>query len=335
MIKNFKVVKLVKTTDSSVTVLLFKEPSKVNAQVVEVTSTNESEIIEVTKDADIILVEGVIITRRIMEASPKCKAIITPGVGFDNIDVNAATDNNIIVVNNPSVEWCVEEVSNHAITLLLACSRKLIMMDNGIRQGRWAEVKKTQAPMGSIYRQTLGIIGCGTIGRMTAKKSQCFGLTILGYDPYINKPLAEESGITLVKLSELLNYSDYVSVHTNLNEENWHLMGENEFRQMKPSAYFINTSRGEVVDEKSLIQALEEKWIAGAGLDVFEKEPLDTDSPLTKMDNVTLTPHYASYSDAAFLRAPLIMAEEAVKILSGRCPNNIVNKTVKPKVKLD
>ena len=309
-----------------------EELAKANAELVSADCATEDEIIEAAKDADAIITWGAQITRRVMEALPKCKVIVRYGVGFDTIDVDAATDNDILVVNVP--DFCWEEVSNHAITLLLACAKKLALLNDLTKQGLWVESKQAQAPMGSIYRQTLGIIGCGNIGRMTARKAQCFGLKILGYDPYLDKSLARESGITLVSLPELLKESDFVAVHTLLNEETWHLIGEKEFKQMKPTAYFINTSRGSVVDEPALIKALQEKWIAGAALDVFEKEPVDLDNPLLKMDNVVVTPHSASYSDVAFKRLRTSVGQEAARVLSGRWPKNVVNKTVKPKVNL-
>ena len=308
------------------------ELAKANAELVSADCATEDEMIEAAKDADAIITWGAQITRRVMEALPKCKVIVRYGVGFDTIDVDAATDNDILVVNVP--DFCWEEVSNHAITLLLACAKKLALLNDLTKQGLWAESKRAQAPMGSIYGQTLGIIGCGNIGRMTARKAQCFGLKILGYDPYVDKSLARESGITLVSLPELLKESDFVSVHTPLSEETWHLIGEKEFKQMKPTAYFINTSRGSVVDEPALIKALQEKWIAGAALDVFEKEPVDSDNPLLKMDNVVVTPHSASYSDVAFKRLRTSVGQEAARVLSGRWPKNVVNKTVKPKVNL-
>ena len=311
-----------------------EELAKVNAELVIADCTTEDEIIEAAKDADAILSSAAHMTRRVMETLPKCKVIVNYGVGFDSIDVDAATDNNILVVNTPAPDWCVEEVSNHAITLLLACAKKLAFLNSGIKQGRWTESKQAIKPMGSIYEQTLGLIGCGAIGRLTTKKAQCFGLRVLGYDPYLDKSLAKESGITLVSLPELLKKSDFISVHTFLNKDTWHLMGEKEFKQMKPTAYFINTARGPIVDEPALIKALQEKWIAGAGLDVFEKEPVDTDNPLLKMDNVVVTPHSASDSDTAFKRLPTIVGQEAARVLSGRWPKNVVNKTVKPKVNL-
>ena len=334
MEKQFKVVRADRMGSRAIMVEETEELAKVNAELVGVDCTTESEIIEATKDADAILTGGARMTRRVMEALPKCKVIVRYGVGYDTIDVDAATDNSIIVVNHPAPEWCAEEVSNHAITLLLACAKKLVLLNKLTKQGLWAEAKKAQAPMVSIHGQTLGVIGCGSIGRMTARKAQCFSLRVLGYDPYVDGSLAKEHGITLVSLPKLLKESDFVSVHTFLSEETRHLMGEKEFKQMKPTAYFINTSRGPTVDEPTLIKALQEKWIAGAGLDVYEKEPVDPANPLLKMDNVVVMPHSASYSDAAFKLLRVTVGQEAARVLSGQWPKNVVNKSVKPKVNL-
>jgi len=311
-----------------------KELAKADVEFIGVKCNTEDELITGAKDADILVFAGAQITRRVLESLPKLQAVIFGSVGYDQVDVDAATDNGVIVVNNPAFQWCVEEVSNHAITLLLACAKKLAFLSDGTKQGRWAECKRAQAPMVSIHGQTLGLVGCGSIGRMTARKAQCFSLKILGYDPYLDKSLAKEYGITLVSLPELLKESDFVSVHTPLNKETRHLMREKEFRQMKPTAYFINTARGSIVDEPALIKALQEKWIAGAGLDVFEKEPVDPDNPLLKMDNVVVTPHSASYSDEAFSLPAKIVLQETVRVLSGRWPKNAANKSVKPKANL-
>ena len=311
-----------------------KELAKADVEFIGVTCNTEDELIAGAKDADILLFAGAQITRRVLESLPKLQAVIFGSVGYDQVDVDAATDNGVIVVNNPAFQWCIEEVSNHAITLLLACAKKLAFLNDGTKQGRWAECKRAQAPMVSIHGQTLGLVGCGGIGRMTGRKAQCFSLKLLGYDPYVDKSLAKKDGITLVSLPELLKESDFVSVHTFLNEETRHLIGEKEFKQMKPSAYIINTARGPVIDEPALIKALQEKWIAGAGLDVFEKEPVDPDNPLLKMDNVVVTPHSASYSDVAFSLPAKIVMQEAARVLSGRWPKNVANKGVKPKVNL-
>lgn len=313
-----------------------KELAKFNvdAELVEARCTTEDELIAVAKDADAILGAGALFTRRVMESLPKCKVIVTYSVGYDTIDVDAATENGIIVVNNPASAWCVEEVSNHAIALLLICAKKMALLNNWTKQGRWAEAKKAQPLMGPIHGQTLGLVGCGEIGRMTARKAQCFSLKTIGCDPYVDKSLAKEYGITLKSLPELLKGSDFVSVHTLLNKETRHLIGEKEFKQMKPTAYFINTSRGPVVDEAALIKALQGKWIAGAGLDVFEKEPVAPDNPLLKMDNVVVVPHSASYSEVAAAAQPINPAQEVARVLSGQWPKKVLNRTVKPKVKL-
>ena len=309
-----------------------EELAKVNAELVIANCGNESEIIEAAKNADVVITGGAPMTRRVMEALPACLAIVRYGVGYDTIDVPAATDCGIIVVNIP--DFCWEEVSNHAMTLLLACAKKLAFLNDGTKRGRWRECKQAQAPMVSIWGQTLGIIGCGNIGRATAKKAHCFSLNVLGYDPYLERSIAREAGIKLVSLRELLRQSDFISLHTPLDKSTFHLIGEAELKQMKPGAYLINTARGPVVDEAALIKALQEKWIAGAGLDVFEKEPVDPDNPLLKMDNVVVTPHSASYSDAAFSRLRRSAGSEAARVLSGKWPRNWVNKDVKPKVNL-
>ncbi|MBA7617021.1 D-3-phosphoglycerate dehydrogenase [subsurface metagenome] len=331
MERQFKVVRVDKTGNSAIMVEETEELAKVNAELVGADCETEGEIIEAAKDADAILTSKAYITRRVIEALPKCKVIVRYGVGFDRIDIDAATDNGILVVNMAG--YNMEEVSNHAIAMLLACAKRLIFLNNSTKQGRWMKRPLPQI-MVPIYGQALGIIGCGTIGRLTARKAQCFGLKILGYDPYVDKSLAREYGITLVSLSELLKESDFISVHTTLSKESWHLIGEEEFKQMKPNAYFINTSRGSVVDEVALIKALQEKRIAGAGLDVFEKEPVDADNPLLKMDNVVATSHLGGYSDVSLKQVNPRVGQEAARVLSGHWPKSVVNKSVKPRVTL-
>ena len=294
---------------------------------------SEDDIIVQAQDADAILTVGAPMTRRVLEKLPKCQLIVRYGIGYDTVDVEAATDNNILLVNIP--DFCLEEVSNHALALLLACAKKIPHLNNLVKDGRWGEAKRVQSPMESVHGQVLGIIGCGNIGRTTARKARCFGLDILGYDPYVDKTVAEEIDITLVDLPELLEKSDYISVHTALTEETYHLIGEEQFKLMKPSALIINTARGSVVDEAALIRALQEGRIAGAGLDVFEQEPVDPGNPLLKMDNVIVMPHSASYSDVAFRRLRKSVGQEAARLLSGKWPKNVVNKTCQPKKKLE
>lgn len=309
-----------------------EELSKINSSLQVLDCRTEEDIIAKAQDADAILTVGAPMTRRVLEKLPKCQVIIRYGIGYDTVDVDAATDNHVLVVNIP--DFCFEEVSNHALALLLACAKKLTLLNDMVKAGRWAEAKKAQSPMGPVCGQTCGIIGCGNIGRATARKAQCFGLKVLGYDPYIDKALAKQSGITLVDLTELLQKSDYVLLHTALTSETRHLISEKQLKMMKPSAYLINTARGAVIDEPALIRALQGKWIAGAGLDVFEKEPVDPANPLLKMDNVIVMPHSASYSDEAFSRLRRSVGQEAARVLSGKWPKNAVNKTCQPKMAL-
>lgn len=308
------------------------ELARVNADLVEVDCKTEDDIIEAAKDADALLIVFAKVTRRVLSSLPKLKVAVRYGIGYDTIDVDAATDNNVIVVNIP--DFCLSEVSDHAMALMLACARLLVSSTDGLKQGRWGELQAETIKSPSLFEQTVGLVGCGNIGRLTAQKAQCFGLKTIGYDPYLDKSVAEKHGITLVNLPELLKEADYVSLHTPLYQETRKLIGEKELKQMKPTAYLINTSRGGVVDEAALIKALREKWIAGAGLDVFEVEPIEPDNPLLKMDNVVLTPHCAANSSTSLKRLKLSVAQEAARVLTGKWPRHWVNRDVKPKVDL-
>jgi D-3-phosphoglycerate dehydrogenase len=313
-----------------------KELSRVNGQVelAQARCATEQDLIAAAGDADAILGGGRLFTRKVLQSLKKCRAIVTYSVGFDGIDLEAAAENGIIVVNNPAFAWCVEEVSNQALTLLLACAKKLTIMNELTRGGGWANARKELLPMGSIYGQTLGIIGCGNIGRLTARKAQAFGLRVLGNDPYLEKSLASQYGITLMSLPKVLREADYVSLHTPLDKQTRHLMGEAQFKMMKPTAYLINTARGGIIDEQALIQALRAKTIAGAGLDVFETEPVEPNNPLLKMSNVIAFPHSASFSDEALEVQAVNPSQEVARVLNGFWPKNPVNKTVKPRVAL-
>ncbi|MFC1847270.1 C-terminal binding protein [Chloroflexota bacterium] len=308
------------------------ELKKVGAQLVGVNASTEGEIISAAKDADGIITSKALITAKIIKALPKLKVIVRLGVGYDNIDINAATDEGVIVAYIP--DYCYEEVSNHAIALLLACNRKLVMQNGLLKTGQWKEAQQSLPPMGTIYGDTLGIIGTGNIGRRTGGKAQAFGLKVIGYDPYVDKTIVQPYGITLTDFSTVLCESDYLSIHVPLNDETRHMIGNEQLAQMKPNAYLINTARGKVVDQVALTKALCEKTIAGAALDVFDKEPLDPDNPLLKMDNVICTPHSAFFSDASTVKQRMKAGEESARVLSGRWPKNIANKGVKPRVPL-
>lgn len=305
------------------------ELDKIDARVTTARCRTEEELIQVLRDADGIIVGGTKMTRQVIENLDNCKIIANYGIGVDNIDVGAATEQGVIVANTP--DFCIEEVSNHAILLLLACAKKLVLLHNALVTDNWD--RGLVSPMPTIYGQTLGLIGFGNLGQAVARKAKAFQMQVVAYDPYADKATAWKSGVNLyrVELDQLLRQADYVSIHVPLTQETRHLLGEQEFKVMKPTAFLINTSRGAVVDEKALIKALQEGWIAGAGLDVFEKEPPDADNPLLKMDNVTVTMHTASSSDAAFRALRIRVGGEVARVLSGRWPLCPLNRGVKPR----
>ena len=306
--------------------------AKANLTVERVDAATEGEVVAAAKDTDIILTRYAQMSRSVVEKLPKLQAIIRYGIGYDTIDVDAATDNKVIVVNVP--DFCYEEVSNHALGMLLMLTRKLMLQSNTLKKDGWKPAYSLITPMGSVTGQTLGIIGCGHIGRIVARKAQCFGMNVIGYDPHVDTKLTDEAGIKLKSVPEVMKESDYISCNPLLWNETFHIVGEKEFKMMKPTGFIVNTSRGPVIDQLALVKALKEKWIAGAGIDVFEKEPIAPDDPLLKMDNVILTPHTAFYSDASDIRVRTSVAQEAVRIALGHLPKNIVNKGVKPKVNL-
>ncbi len=306
-----------------------EEIRKVGADLRSVDSSSEDETIAKAAAADAIITTGARVSRRVLENLPNLQVVVRYGVGYDTIDVEAATQNHVLVVNIP--DYCFEEVSNHAIALFLACARKLPILGGLTGQGKWGYAANALAPMGPIVGQIFGVVGCGNIGRMVARKAKCFGLEIVGSDPYLDGSVASEAGINLTSLAELMRISDYITLHTPLNKETHHLIGEKELHMMKPTAFLINTSRGPVVDEEALVKALREKWIAGAGLDVMEMEPPDASNPLLRMDNVVVTPHAAYYSDESVVRMRRSVGLEAARVLSGKWPKNLVNKGVVPK----
>jgi len=307
--------------------------SGLDVELVSRACRSEDDVIALAREADAILNARSLITRRVMDNLRKCKVMVRYGVGVDTFDIPAATEHGIVLANVP--DFCMEEVSNHALMLLLACAKKLVRLDAMIKDGQWAQ-KRSQIilPMGRIVGQTLGMVAFGRIPRTLARKALSLKLRCLAYDPYIPPEVMRQHEVEPVTLEELLREADYISVHAPLTAETRHMFGEREFRLMKPSAYFINTSRGPVVDEAALVKALREGWIAGAGLDVFEVEPLPADSPLLGLENVILTPHSASYSDEGFVELRTRVAQEAVRVLQGYWPQNLVNPAVREKVSL-
>ena len=300
---------------------------QIEANLVEVEAETEDEYIESVKDADAILGHGSgrKISRKIIESLQNCKIIALPSVGFDSVDVAAATEKNIWVSNTPDV--FIEEVADHTMTLLLASWRRLLTQDNMVRTGRWIESRPMLNQFPRLYGQTIGFISFGNIPKAMCRRVKPFGLNVLAFDPYIHElELIKHDVEPVADLSELLSRSDFVSAHLPLSRQTYRMISEEQFKQMKNTAIFLNTGRGNTVDEAALIKALQEGWIAFAGLDVFEKEPIDPDNPLLKMENVILTAHAASASARMPVEARRRAAREVVRVLQGAAPISPVNK---------
>jgi D-3-phosphoglycerate dehydrogenase len=285
---------------------------------------DEAEMIARLRDADAVVSSFSPITRGLMAAAEGLKVVVRTGVGYDVIDVPAATELGVIVVNIPDL-W-IREVANHALGLLLAWNRKILALDRQVRAGVWSAVVPGGA--GSLHGETVGIVGLGNIGSAFARRVAALECTVIAHDPYVPDARFAALGVERVTLPALAERSDYVSVHTLLNAETRHLIGEKFLERMKPTALLINTSRGPVVDEQALARALREKRLAGAALDVWEHEPVARDNPLLAMDNVIATPHAAYFSTAAVAAVPRRCGEEIARVLTGQRPLNVVNPEV-------
>ncbi len=306
--------------------------STVDAEIVEIESASEGEFIEQVKDCDALIARGDRITANIIENLQNCKVISLGSVGADTVDVGAATARNIPVTNVP--DTFIEEVADHTMMLLLATFRRLTLMDKYSRDERWGEGRPYLNQFPRLFGQTLGFVSFGHVARATAIRAQPFGLRMLAFDPYIEELTITSYGVEPVSLDELLQRSDIVSMHAPSTPEVHHMLTERHFSMMKPTALFINNGRGPTVDEAALIKALQEGWIAGAGLDVTEIEPPEPDNPLLEMENVILTPHVASASSRMSPEARRRVGQEISLVLSGRWPRTCVNPTVLNKTDL-
>ena len=263
-----------------------------------------------------------------LQVLERCGAILRTGSGTDNVDIETATELGIIVTNTPHV--VADQVADHAISLLFSLVRLVTYHDRLVRRGVWDSY--VSMPKAHRYRGAkLGLVGFGHVGRLMAQKLASFQMGLLAHDLYVSADVMASLGVESVSLEQLLDRADYVSLHCPLTAETHHLIGERELRRMRPQALLINTARGKVVDEAALSKALQEGWIAGAALDVLEKEPPDPDNPLLAMENVILTPHFAGFSDTY----PEEFAEASVEAIVGfaerRWPRSVVNPTVEPR----
>ena len=304
--------------------------STIDAQLIEASLKSEDDIINEASDADAVVVGSIEpYTRKAIEALTKCKIISRQGIGYNNIDVIAATEQGIPVSYVPDASTA--EVSDHTMALILSFSRKLLSVNQAAKGGAWQSGRGLGAIVRPLYRlneQTLGLIGLGRIGKAISQKAKAFGLKILVYDPYVPEAAYRELGIKPVGLEKLLADSDYISIHAPLTEETRHLFKLEHFRKMKPTAYIINTSRGGLIDEQALITALSEGYIAGAGLDVTDPEPPHPDNPLLKMKNTIITAHSAFYSERSAEELRRCAVKAVLDALTGKWPAQLANPEV-------
>ena len=290
------------------------------------------DLIKHMKNVEVLIVHLAPITKEVMEASGKLRVVGCMRGGPVNIDIDAATMLGIPVLRAPGRN--AEAVADYTIGLIIAHVRNIVRACTLLKQGIWRDEFYFYEECGfELENKVLGIVGFGKVGREVAKRAKALQMRILAYDPYVSPNLMKSLGVEPTTLEKLLEESDVVTLHVRLTDETRHMIGERELKRMKPTAILVNTSRGEIIDEKALIKALNEGWIAGAALDVFEKEPLPPDHPFLKMDNVTITPHIAGASKEVVKRSVIMIAEDVKRLLKGEKPLYCVNPEVLEKEK--
>jgi len=286
----------------------------------------QEDLVAAIRDADAILVNMTAMTADIIGQLDKCKLIIRHGVGYDNVDVEAATARGIRVAYEP--DYCTDEVAEHAIALMLAAWRKVgigrKVLEDSSHSGIWDF--EPIYPIAGLRGKTVGIVGCGRIGGTVLDRLRSFGFEFVVCDPYLSEERRQALGVPVVDLPELLEQADIVTVHAALSAATQHLIGAEQLRLMKPTAYLVNTARGGLVDTDALARALKEGWIAGAAIDVYVKEPPDPDFPLFECDNCLLAPHLGWYSEEANWSIREKVLEDFVRFVEGRPPRYLINK---------
>jgi D-3-phosphoglycerate dehydrogenase len=294
--------------------------SSIAAQLLLAEASTPQAIMQVARDADALLVTYAKVTAEMIGEMTRCRIIARFGIGVDNVDIAAATSAGIVVTRVP--DYCIDEVSDHTMALLLALARKIPFANSRAHAGRWE--MPAVVPIHRLRGSVLGLVGFGRIPQFVAPKAKAFGLRVISYDPFVSEETMKRAGVEKVDFSELVTVSDHISIHTPLVPETHHLFNADVFRRMKPTAHLINTARGSVVDEEALAQALDQGQLAGAALDVLSQEPPST-SPLFGRDSVILTPHMSFYSAESLLDLQRKAAEEVVRVLTGEAPRNPLN----------
>ena len=299
--------------------------ARAGAELVVAPDGNEETLITLAKDVDGILTCFAQVTKNVLRAAEGCVVVGRCGVGVDNIDVEAATEMGIAVTYVP--DYCIDEVSDHVMGLLLAWNRRIVLLDRSVKTSGWGTVPLTMRMM-RLRGKKLGIVGFGRIGRAVCTKALAFGLEVLAFDPYVPADVGAEHGARIVDMKTLLLESHFVTVHSPLTPETRNLIGGPELALMRSDAFLMNAARGPLVDENALHEALRDGRIAGAGLDVLVDAHPPPDHPLFKLDNVLITPHVAFFSQESTLELEQRAAGEVASVLQGQMPDNLVNPSV-------
>lgn len=287
----------------------------------------EAEVLEAVRGAQVVLTQFAPVTRRVLASLAEGATVIRYGVGVDTIDLEAAAELGVKVAYVP--DYCIEEVADHTVAMMLTLLRRLPALDKGVRAGRWDGIQIAR-PLLPLGQTTVGLVGLGRIGRAVVDRLRAFGCRFLVFDPYLTAEEASGLGVTLSELEEVLQAADALSLHIPLTQKTRHFIGEERLALLKPSAVLVNTARGGLVDTRALARALAEGRLYGAALDVFEEEPLPATSPLREVDGLLLSPHLAWYSESAIARLQRLAAEEARRAVLGeplRCPYPLAEAT--------
>ncbi len=298
--------------------------AEIGAELIAAETGDEPELLTLAPMMDGILTCWKPVREPVIAAAEKCQIIGRCGIGLDNIDVEAATEHGIVVTNVPA--YCIDEVSDHAMGLLLACARKVSRFNRATRDGIWEQ--NIGPAMYRLRGKTLGVVGFGRIARSIVPKAKGFGLTVNVCSPRTDSALIQEHGAQKVSFPELLTTSDFITIHTPLTPETRYMFSYAEFRAMKPTAYLINTARGGIVDTTALTTALRNAEIAGAGLDVLETEPPEENEELLTLENAIVTPHAAFISEESILDLEVAAATCVAEVLTGKLPESVVNPSV-------
>ena len=307
--------------------------AEADAELIRAYWTNEDNLIKVCADSNVVAIlvgPNAQITKRVIDAAPNLKILSRLGIGIDNIDIEGATARSIPV--SVVLDYCVSEVADHAMAFILTFARRIVPLSKACGDKKWiagvSDITEVREPISRLSELTLGIVGSGRIGATLVSRAKAFSMKVIISDPYLPVTTADELGVKLVDSDQLLAESDFISIHAPLTDETRHLFTLEAFKKMKSTAFLINNARGPIVDERALYTALNEGYIAGAGLDVTDPEPPSRDNPLLTMENVMITGHSSWYSRQSVIELSQKSVAAIVDVLNGRQPATLANPEV-------